>query len=134
MFDLINRKGTSLFDPMEEFENFFRRSNVSVLKINKKENEKDYILEVSTPGFKKDEITVELNREHLVITAEKKDEKKEEKNEKIIRQEYTYQKASRSVYVGNVDEKDIHTSYENGILKFSFPKEKATKRKQIEIK
>ena len=76
------------------------------------------------PGFKKDEIQVQLKDGYLVLSAAKgldKDEKDKEGN--YIRRERYAGSMSRSFYVGDaVSEEDIHAKYEDGILKLSVPK------------
>ena len=75
------------------------------------------------PGFKKDEISVDLKEGYLTIQAAKgldKDEK--DKEGKYIRQERYAGACSRSFYVGDVETKDVSARYEDGILKISLPK------------
>ena len=84
-----------------------------------------YEVAIDLPGFKKDELHLELNDGYLTISAEKgldKDEK--DKNDKYIRRERYAGSMSRSFYVGeNMKEEDIHAKYENGILTLDVPKE-----------
>ena len=127
--------GESLFDDMFPFDDsFFAPSkknplygkNASrVMKTDIKETEGSYELDIDLPGFKKDELHLELNDGYLTISAEKgldKDEK--DKNDKYIRRERYAGSMSRSFYVGeNMKEEDIHAKYENGILTLDVPKE-----------
>ena len=126
--------GESLFDDMFPFDDSFFASkknplygkNASrVMKTDIKENEGSYELDIDLPGFKKDELHLELNDGYLTISAEKgldKDEK--DKNDKYIRRERYAGSMSRSFYVGeNMKEEDIHAKYENGILTLDVPKE-----------
>ena len=81
--------------------------------------------DIDLPGFKKDEIKLELNDGYLTISAEKgldKDEK--DKENRYIRRERYAGSMSRSFYVGeSLTEQDIHAKYENGILTLDVPKE-----------
>ena len=94
---------------------------------NHKETEKGYEVDMDLPGFKKDEIQMELNDGVLTISAAKglnKDE--EDKKGNYIRKERYAGSMSRSFYVGkHVTVEDVHPKYENGILSFSVPKEEA---------
>ena len=96
-----------------------------MMKTDVKETDNGYEVAVDLPGFKKDELHLELNNGYLTISAEKgldKDEK--DKNDKYIRRERYAGSMSRSFYVGEgVKEEDIHAKYENGILSLSIPKE-----------
>ena len=95
-----------------------------VMKTDIKEMNNGYELVVDLPGFKKDEIKVQLKDGYLTLAAAKgldKDEKDKEGN--YIRRERYAGTLSRSFYVGDaVSEEDIHAKYEDGILKLSVPK------------
>ena len=97
----------------------------NLMKTDIKEFDDKYEVEIDLPGFKKDELHLELNDGYLTISAEKgldKDEK--DKNDKYIRRERYAGSMSRSFYVGeNMKEEDIHAKYENGILTLDVPKE-----------
>ena len=97
----------------------------NMMKTDVKETDKGYEVDMDLPGFKKDEIQLELNDGYLTISAEKGLDKDEE-NEKqhYLRRERYAGGMSRSFYVGEgITEKDIHAKYEYGILKLSIPKE-----------
>ena len=96
-----------------------------MMKTDVKETDKGYEVAIDLPGFKKDELHLELNDGYLTISAEKgldKDEK--DKNDKYIRRERYAGSMSRTFYVGEgMKEEDIHAKYENGILSLEIPKE-----------
>ena len=100
------------------------------------EKEGVYHVEMDLPGFKKDDIKIELNNGNLTISAEKSNDTEEkDENKKYIRRERTYGKFSRSFYLGEVNEDGINASFNNGTLTISIPKideEKA--KKYIDIK
>ena len=76
------------------------------------------------PGFKKDEINVDLENGYLTISAAKgldKDEK--DKEGKYIRRERYAGAMQRSFYVGDtLTHEDIKARFEDGILRLSIPK------------
>lgn len=75
------------------------------------------------PGFSKEDITIELNNNYLVITAVKNNEVNSQDEEKrYIHQERSYGKYQRSFYVGNVDTNSIEAEFKNGMLKVVIPK------------
>ena len=102
----------------------YGRHAKNMMKTDIKELEGGYELEIDLPGFKKDEIQVQLKDGYLVLSAAKgldKDEKDKEGN--YIRRERYAGSMCRSFYVGDaVSEEDIHAKYEDGILKLSVPK------------
>ena len=93
-----------------------------------KEHDDHYDLEVELPGFKKEDITVELNDGYLTITAEKSHDQNKEKEGKLVRQERYAGVMSRSFYVGeDLKTEDIHGKYEGGVLTLSIPKKEEQK-------
>ena len=96
----------------------------NLMKTDVKETEKGYEVDMDLPGFKKDEIQMELNDGVLTISAAKGlDKDEEDKKGNYIRKERYAGSMSRSFYVGeHVDVEDIHPKYENGILSFVVPK------------
>ena len=128
--------GESLFDNMFPFdEKFFTEKkdplygkNVSrLMKTDVRETEKTYELDIDLPGFKKDEIQMELNDGVLTISAAKGlDKDEEDKKGNYIRRERYAGSTSRSFYVGNgVKNEDVHAKFENGVLRLSIPKKAA---------
>ena len=96
-----------------------------LMKTDVRETDGSYELDVDLPGFKKDEIHVDLKDGYLTISAAKGLDKDESaKDGKYIRQERYAGACSRSFYVGEtVRPEDIAAKYEDGILRVSVPKE-----------
>ena len=96
----------------------------NLMKTDIREKEDGYELAVDLPGFKKDEISIDLSNGYLTIQAAKGLDKEEpEKKGKYIRQERYAGACSRSFYVGeHVEPEDIRAKFENGILQISLPK------------
>ncbi len=89
-----------------------------------KEHENHYAVEIDLPGFKKDEIKLELNEGYLTITASKGlDEEEKNKQGRIVRQERYSGVMQRTYYVGDqMKAEDIKAKYEDGVLKLEIPK------------
>ena len=159
--------GENLMDAFDDFDLFRGFGNVdralygkhaqNVMKTDVKETDKDYEVSIDLPGFKKEELQIELKDGYLTVSgskevssmeepkenqkdakttesdASKKDDKAEQKPVKYIRQERYSGNVSRSFYVGeNLEEKDIHAKFENGTLTLTFPKE--LEKKAVEEK
>ena len=93
------------------------------------EKDGNTIVEASVPGFKKDEITLTLEKGTLTVAASKGLDK-DEKNDKgrVIRQERYAGSMQRSFFVGrNVTEDEIKAKFEDGVLKLTVPKKEAAK-------
>ena len=126
--------GENLMDAFDDFDLFRGFGNMdralygkhaqNVMKTDVKETDDGYEVDVDLPGFKKDEIHLELKDGYLTIQAAKGLDKEEpEKKGKYIRQERYAGACSRSFYVGeHVEPEDIRAKFENGILQISLPK------------
>ena len=97
----------------------------NLMRTDVRETEDTYELDVDLPGFKKDEVTLELKNGVLTIQAVKGLNKDEtDKKGKYIRQERCAGACSRTFYVGDgVEPEDVTAKFENGILQLSIPKE-----------
>ena len=124
--------GERLFDDfMDDFafpdidKKLYGKHAAHIMKTDVKENDNTYEVDIDLPGFKKDEIQIQLENGYVTVSAAKgldKDEK--DKEGKYIRRERYAGNVSRSFYVGdNVRKEDIHPKFENGILSFTVPKE-----------
>ena len=140
--------GENLFDEFfgDSFEKRFFGGNdplygkhaKNLMKTDVRETENQYELSVDLPGFKKDEIQVELNEGVLTISAKKSVNKDEtDKKGRYIRQERYAGSCARSFYVGeHVTEENVKASYESGVLHLLVPKQEAPKlpeKKTIQI-
>ena len=97
----------------------------NLMKTDVRETENSYELDVDLPGFKKDEVNVDLKDGYLTISAAKGvDKDQQDKAGKYIRQERYAGACSRSFYVGwDVEPDEISAKFESGILQISVPKE-----------
>ncbi|EDM98091.1 Hsp20/alpha crystallin family protein [Pseudoflavonifractor capillosus ATCC 29799] len=101
----------------------------NLMKTDVRETEDTYEVDVDLPGFKKDELSVELKDGYLTISAAKGlDKDEQDKKGKYIRQERYAGACSRSFYVGDVKPEEVSAKYEDGILKLTMPKQ--VKREQ----
>ena len=92
--------------------------------VNIKENEKDFELELSVPGRKKDDFNIEIDDNVLTVSSEIKTEN-EISEENYTRREFGYASFKRAFTLPeSIDVEKIKASYEDGILKFALPKRK----------
>ncbi len=97
----------------------------NLMKTDIQEKKDGYELEIDLPGFKKDEVTAELNDGYLTVSAAKglDQDEKEKETGKYIRRERYAGACQRSYYVGeDVTEEDIKAEFKHGILKVFVPK------------
>ena len=101
--------------------------------VNITENANNYHLEVAAPGMDKADFNVKLDGNILTISAEKKQETKDETS-KSIRKEFSYKSFKRSFTLDEkIDAASINAKYENGVLKVELPKKEETKAVAKEI-
>ncbi|MBQ1306242.1 MAG: Hsp20/alpha crystallin family protein [Erysipelotrichales bacterium] len=88
------------------------------------DKEDHYEVMIDLPGFKKEEITLQLKDGYLTVTASKGlDEEEKDKKGTVVRQERYAGTMSRSFYVGeNMTKEDIKAKYEDGVLHLNVPK------------
>lgn len=131
--------GESLFDDfMDGFafpnidKKLYGKHAANLMKTDVKEKDGTYEVDIDLPGFKKDEIQIQLENGYLTVSAAKgMDKEEKDKNGKYVRRERFSGNVRRSFYVGDkVQKEDIHPRYENGILSFAIPKaQKAVEEK-----
>lgn len=102
---------------------FIKRTEETLPLVNIRENESSYELEVAAPGMDKDDFSVELNNNTLVINANRTNHS-EDKGENYTRKEFNYQQFQRSFQLPDkiVDGNKISAKYNDGILNITIPK------------
>ena len=127
--------GENLFDDWFDFPGFRGLGRVEnklygdragrLMKTDVHEKDGQYDMDIDLPGFKKEDIKVELHDGYLQVSAVKglNEEEKDEKGQ-LIRQERYSGSMQRSFYVGeSIKQEDVKAKFEQGVLKLSFPKE-----------
>ena len=128
--------GENLFDeffdddfpmiPMRSIRNpLYGKNAKNLMKTDVRETDNTYELDVDRPGFKKDEVQLDLKDGYLTISAAKGlDKDQEDKKGKYIRQERYAGACSRSFFVGEgIEPRDVSAKFEDGILRVSLPKQ-----------
>ncbi len=135
MFELIpfeNNRHLSNYNPFKELEdlekNFWGGSWGSSFKTDIKDTGNGYEMEADLPGFKKEDIHVDVEDGYLTIQAERhsEQEKKDQKGN-YIRCERRYGSFSRSFDITGIQADQIKVSYQDGVLKLVLPKAEETK-------
>ncbi|NCB50845.1 MAG: Hsp20/alpha crystallin family protein [Clostridia bacterium] len=137
MFELIpyaTRRNSKL-SPFEDFYRDFWSNPMGEIKTDITDIGDAYKLEADLPGFKKDDIKIELNGKRMVISAERKSESEETDKQGYVRRERTYGSFTRSFDVSGIETGEISASYTDGVLTMNLPKKAELKpeAKQIAI-
>ena len=86
------------------------------------EDDKEFKIELSAPGLKKDDFKIDVDNGVLTVSCEKEEEK-DDKNKKYRMREYSYSSFSRSFQLPeNIKEEDINAKYTDGVLSLAVPK------------
>lgn len=137
----INRPVSKQFDNF--FSDFFSPSVwsnpsgdvSSIPAANVHETPTAYTLEISAPGRSKEDFHVNLDKDLLTVSYEKKEENKAE-GKITLRREFFYNSFKRSFSLDEkIDAANIQAKYENGILSIELPKKPEVQQqpKQIAI-
>ena len=136
MFEIMpfDRRSYRTYNPFRELQEMERQfwgdqhSVSASFRTDITETGDAYKLEADLPGFKKEEIKIDIDDDILVIKAEHSEDK-DEKNENgsYLRRERYYGSYSRSFNVSEIDQEGISAAYENGVLTLNMPKKAPVK-------
>ena len=101
--------------------------------VNIAENENEFHIELAVPGLKKEDFKINLDKDILTISAEKKTEDTAE-IKKYSKREYSYSSFVRSFTLpDSVDYSKIEADYTDGILTLTVAKKEEAKFQSREI-
>ena len=141
MFGMLpfDRSDNNVFDTFDNFaRDFFRRSNTDLpaFRTDIRDTGDSYVLEAELPGFRKEDISLDLKEGILTITATHSESSEQKDGEgSYIRRERRFGSFARSFDVAGIDEESISAAYQDGILELTLPKAKpaAPAVRQIQI-
>ena len=137
MFELRPYRRNSInawnpFSEMEEMEkrlfnnSFFSNADLAEFKTDITDEGNHYLLKADLPGFKKEDIHLNLDGDTLTIQAERHSEHEDtNKKDKYVCCERSYGSYSRSFDVSGIQADGISASYEGGVLELKMPKKEA---------
>jgi HSP20 family protein len=101
--------------------------------VNIAETENEFHIELAAPGLKKEDFKINLDKNQLTISAEKKTENVDE-GKKYSKKEYSYNSFVRSFTLPETaDHAKIEAEYTDGILKLKVAKKEEAKIQAREI-
>lgn len=128
MFELtpFGYRRVSAYNPFRELEemsrSFWSSSDLTAFRTDIRKEDENYILEAELPGFKKEDISIDIDKDCLTISAERKSEEEEENKESnFVRRERYYGSFRRSFNLKGIDAENITASYTDGILTLTMP-------------
>ena len=143
MFELtpFGYRRVSAYNPFRELEemsrSFWNDTELTAFRTDIKKQDGNYSLEAERPGFKKEDISSDIDKDCLTISAEHKSEENEDDKDKgFIRRERYYGSYSRSFNIKGIDSDAITAEYNDGVLTLTMPEKtpEVPAARRLEIK
>ena len=129
------------FSDMEEMEkrffdnDFFSNHGLAEFKTDITDEGDHYQLKADLPGFKKEDIHLDLDGDTLSIQAERHSEHEDkDKRGKFVRCERSYGSYQRSFDITGIRTEDIKAAYDGGVLTLTLPKAQAKPENSRQLK
>jgi len=99
------------------------------------ETDKAYIVEAELPGYKQEDVKVNVEKHVLRLSSAKQSSKDEKDGKKLLICERSSQSFERAFSLPeDVDEAKIEGEFANGVLTVTLPKKEVVQPKSIEVK
>lgn len=124
MIPYTNRSSSSLMDLFDEFERSVFGENgrrLPAFSTDIRDEGDHYLLEAELPGFRKEDIDLDVKDGFLTISASHQ-ESNETKQDNYLCRERRSGSFSRSFNLDGIQEEGITASYNNGVLELTLPK------------
>jgi HSP20 family protein len=97
------------------------------------ESDDALVLTVELPGVSKDDVSIEIHQNTLILRGQRKPEAgvQEDRYHRVERAYGNFQRAFTLPFM--VDQDKVHATYKDGILELRLPKSEAAKPKRISI-
>ena len=133
----------SRFDPIGDLEDVFRSlgaralprdmDNALEMRMDITEDDQAYKVAIDVPGVRKEHIDVNVQGNHVVISAEVKREQNKERERHLYSERYEG-RAFRSFSLPvDVDSDAAHAEYDGGVLRLTLPKKVGNGGKRLPI-
>ena len=116
-------------DLMDWTNSNFSTTNTTLPRVNIRENNDEFLIDVAAPGMKRSDFKVNYDNGKLTISSEVQENVNE--GERYTRREFSYQSFQRTFDVSQelVDGDKISAKYADGILSIALPKREEIKPK-----
>lgn len=124
------RPGKGLIESIDEL--FSTSSFGGSFPVELNENEKEYIVKAKLPGVKKEQIEIDVLKQHVTINVcHRETYLKENKNNQAIQKQETFKQLTRTIpLMKPIHQHNVSALYENGLLIVTIPK---LRGKKVEI-
>jgi HSP20 family protein len=126
----------SIFDDLwsnDFFNGFEQKASYWTPSVNIKENDDNFSLDLMVPGFSKEDFSITVEKDELIVKSESKEENSES-TEQYARKEFSIHSFERTFSLPeNVDAENIKANYQDGILNIILHKKPETVKKTLQI-
>ena len=140
MFELRPyKRDNQVWNPWREFDkmqrdffgdpfDIFGGKGLEQFRTDIKDEGDSFVLEADMPGFKKEDISLDINNDVLTIKAERHSEHEDKDSKgKYVRCERSYGSYARQFDLSGIDTSGIKAKYDNGVLTLDMPKKQEIK-------
>ena len=125
---------SSLFSPEELWRNGSKGGTQASAPVEIAETDDTLTVAVDLPGINRDDIEVNLDKNVLTITGERRSEKSDDENRRYHVTERSYGQFARSFKLpSTVEAEKINAEYKDGVLQLTLPKVEAAKPREIAV-
>ena len=121
------------FDPFQRFDDFFNDARMSPalremageprIRMDVTETEQAYTVKADIPGVRKEDIKIDIDGNHVTISAESRRESEEKQGESVVRSERYFGQQYRSFSLANeINDAEVTAKYQDGVLELVLPK------------
>ena len=113
----------SPFRMMDPLERRFFGDDLMEFRTDIRDDGDRYVMEADLPGFRKEDIQIDVDDKQLTIRAERhSDYEKKDAQGNFLRCERSYGAYTRSFGLSGIRSEDVEASYQDGVLKLLLPK------------
>ncbi len=130
-FEMVPRRWQTLADWKSEMDNFWQEAQgaLQAPPCEIVEGEKAYLIALDIPGFRKEDIQLEVKDRQLLVSGERHEQARNE-NDRVLRQERRFGRFQRVFTLpANIAEDGVEASFTDGVLRVTLPKSDTGTRK-----
>lgn len=113
---------------------FFDFNRAFLVPFDLKENDDEYVIELDLPGFDKNEISITVENNVLLVSAERETQEEEDNTYQVLHRERLAQKYERKIkFRRPIDTTKASVEYNDGVLVVKLPKTEASKPTKLTL-
>ncbi len=132
--DLFRKSISDLFDDFFALKHGSLYDSDYIPAVDVKEDEKNIYVKADIPGIDEKNLNVNIEKNILTIRGEKSEERRDDRDKKVLIMERKYGSFQRSLRLPDgINSEGIRANFKNGVLSIDIPKEKTEEPKKVTI-